>query len=353
MLRKLRNADLRRNITAVKLGESSSLLEHDNKMKKMYNHKGYAGDMYWIAFGVPVGSEYSSEQSESTLHFIYLLGGLTGEHHALDVVMETFHTVVNLIGLRIVRKGCAASDRGRARDGQSNRVPGVNQLVSNEGSIYLLRLLLPEPWRKDLCRVLRLLGVVGYDDDDDNDDDDDDDDDEEENNLSQEETEMARFYARAVLEQCKVGATRGGGDDFYKKRGHIYLWAQPFRFNYIILSGFEDVFRSEQQYGDWLTNVADRHLLGEFFFFASILDMQRSIRTFVTHFEIPNVDLLEIENVQVLERNGLRIPCKRVNLSTITRLIKRGIITADYMEYLMKNNYLEIRYENAPANRNF
>lgn len=201
-----------------------------------------------------------------------------------------------------------------------------------------------------MCRVLRLLGIVGYDDEDGSDDDEEE---EEENNLSQEETEMARLYARAFLEQCKVGATRGCEDDFYNNRGNKYLWAQPFRFNYIILSGFEDVFRSEQQYGDWLTEMTDRHLLGEFFFFASILDMQRSIRTFVTHFEIPNIDLSEIENVQVLERHGIRIPCKRVNLSTISRLIQRGIITADYMEYLMKNNFLEIRYEKAPANRKF
>jgi hypothetical protein len=85
--------------------------------------------------------------------------------------METFHTVVNLIGLRIVRKGCAAADRGRTRDGQRNRVPGVNQTNSNKGCIYHLRFLLPEPWRKDLYRVLRLLGIVGYDDEDGSDDD--------------------------------------------------------------------------------------------------------------------------------------------------------------------------------------
>ena len=264
--------------------------------------------------------------------------------------METFHTVVNLIGLRIVRKGCAAADRGRTRDGQRNRVPGVNQTNSNKGCIYHLRFLLPEPWRKDLCRVLRLLGIVGYDDEDGSDDDDEE---EEENNLSQEETEMARLYARAFLEQCKVGATRGCEDDFYHNRGKNYLWAQPFRFEYIILSGFQDVFRSEHHYGDWLTEMTDRHLLGEFFFFASTLDMQRSLQTFVTRFNIPDVDLSEIETVRVLEREGHRIPCKRVNLSTISRLIQRGIITADYMEYLMRNNFLEIRYEITHTNRKF
>jgi hypothetical protein len=131
------------------------------------------------------------------------------------------------------------------------------------------------------------------------------------------------------------------------------LWAQPFRFHYIIQSGFQNVFRQEHHYGDWLKEEAERHLLGEFFFFVSILDMQRALETYVDHFNISNIDLSEIQTVHVLERDGRKIPCKLVNLSTVTRLIQRGIITADYIEYLMTNGFFEIRYEGVRTNRNF
>jgi hypothetical protein len=72
------------------------------------------------------------------------------------------------------------------------------------------------------------------------------------------EKEIARFYARAFLEQCKVAASRWGGVISTEKGvgitcghnhlGSIILFYLDFRMYFNLMKRFQDVFQSDQHY---------------------------------------------------------------------------------------------------------
>lgn len=108
-------------------------------MQKLHKYWCNASGLYCVAFGIPPLSN-NSRHVESTLHVIYLLANLSGEFHLSTVVLQSFHTYVNIMGLIGIRRG-RIDDVIRPRElhaqpaGFRQQEAGIDD---NRGSIYMI-----------------------------------------------------------------------------------------------------------------------------------------------------------------------------------------------------------------------
>lgn len=87
-------------------------------------------------------------------------------------------------------------------------------------------------------------------------------------NLPTDDKKLALRYIRIFLEHVKVGAIRGVNfTNGCGNRGNHYLWSQPFSFQYILATGFENVFVEEFAFGN--------------FYFTSFIGMRNALTEFV------------------------------------------------------------------------
>jgi hypothetical protein len=98
-------------------------------------------------------------------------------------------------------------------------------------------------------------------------------------NLQTDVKNLALRYIRIFLEHVKVGAIRGVNfTDGCGARSGSYLWSQPFSFQYILATGFANVFVDEFAFGNFLGRKC---ILGEFFYFTSFIGMRNALTEFV------------------------------------------------------------------------
>ena len=219
------------------------------------------------------------------------------------------------MGLLGIRKG-RIDDVIRPRE--LHALPaGVRQqeagIDPNWGSIYMIRRQLSPEWVQDLIRVFNEIRG---------------------SNLPTDVKNLALRYIRIFLEHVKVGAIRGVNfTNGQSARGGKYLWSQPYSFQYILATGFENVFEDEFAFGNFLGR---QWILGEFFYFTSIIDMRNALTEFVERNNHDDVQGIGQTHDLVRDNgDGRAETVSIVNVSTITALIERGIITADFVRDLM------------------
>ena len=310
---RITNQSLLQRIKAIKIGQSGTLWLWYDKMKKLHKYWCNAGGLYCVGFGIPPLSN-NGRHVESTLHVIYLLANLSGEFHLSAAVRQSFHTYVNFMGLLGIRRG-RIDDVIRPRELHAQPA-GIRQqeagIDPNWGSIYMIRRQLSPEWVQDLIRVFNEIRG---------------------SNLPTDVKNLALRYIRIFLEHVKVGAIRGVN---VSSRVESYQWSQPFSFQYILATGFEDVFVDEFAFGNFLGR---RWILGEFFYFTSIIDMRNALTEFVERNN--HDDVQGIGQLGVHDGHGETVDI--VNVSTLSDLIERGIITADFLRDLMVSGVY--RYE--------
>jgi hypothetical protein len=90
-------------------------------------------------------------------------------------------------------------------------------------------------------------------------------------NLSIRAKRKSLNYITTFLYHCKVGAVRGNLRDFELDRLADYSWAAPYKFKYILVSGFGRVFHAEHRFGDFLSSPEYGLILGEYFTFSILI----------------------------------------------------------------------------------
>ena len=210
---------------------------------------------------------------------------------------------------------------------------GVRQrdagIVNNRGSVYMVKIEYPQAWITEMSRIYNnIINSIN-------------------SNLSDDEKKQSLNYIRTFLFHCKVGAVRGNIGDF-KPSGNRYLWAAPYKFKYILVSGFPDVFQAEHRFGDYLTNNG-LWILGEYFRFSSLELMKKALCKLInTHYQAVGQAIVGARGIQIndlvvhdLERDyddAETYTAYQIELSTIEELIERGVITAGEVRDLMIRN---------------
>jgi hypothetical protein len=329
---RINNQSLKQLIKAIKIGQSRSLFRWYRKMKELHSYWCGAGGLFCVAFGIPPLSN-NRYHVESTYHLIYLLANLSGEFHLSTEVKQSFHTYINIMGLLGIRRG-RIDDVIRPRE-QRNLPPGVIQQLAfmnpNEGSIYMIRRKLRQEWINELINIFNDIRGA--------------------NHLPEDAKNLALRYIRIFLEHVKVGAIQGDLFDIGRScRASKYLWSQPYSFEFILGTGFDNVWRDEYRFGNF---IIKQWILGEFFFFTSFEDMRGAFAAFVRRNN--NVGIQGIGQTRELSRtshNG-RETVSFVEISTITNLIERGIITADFVRDLMERGAYRLEICRRDINVNF